>query len=84
MPNEKLYSVGEFAKLIGKSQSFVRSCCERGIITYYRPAYKRLIPAKAVDELKVIRNPPQKTPKPKFINKHRGSDLRVIPTYKRA
>lgn len=80
---EKLYTVGEFARLIGRSQGFVRTLCDAGVITCYRPTGMRLIPESATEELKTNRMAPVKAPKP-TVARHRGSDLRVVPTYKRA
>jgi excisionase family DNA binding protein len=82
--NERLYSVGEFAKLTGRSQSFVRKLCDNGTVTCYRPGgQKRYIPESGFNEIKANTAAPVKTPKPKII-RHHGSDLRVIPAYKRA
>jgi len=82
--NERLYSVGEFAKLTGRSQTFIRKLCDNGTITCYRPGgQKRYIPESGFEEMKTNTAMAVKVSKPKIMH-HRGSELRVIPAYKRA
>lgn len=81
--SEKFYSVGEFARLIGRSQSYVRTLCDKGVITCYRPTGKRFIPASAIEEIKVRNTSPRKGIISRPTCHCHGSELRVIPTYKR-
>jgi excisionase family DNA binding protein len=84
MDSNKFYSVGEFAKLTGRSQTFIRRLCDKGVITCYKPGgLKRYIPESGFEEMKVNSYTPVKREKPK-VTRHHGSDLRVIPAYKRA
>lgn len=86
MMDKPIYvSVGEFSKITGIPQNTIRDYCDAGIITCYRPGgWKRNIPLdEALEQLKTNHTHQAKAPKPKPI-RHHGSDLRVVPAYKRA
>jgi len=85
MDNQPIYvSVSEFSRITGIPQTTIRDYCDKGIITCHRPGgWKRIIPlSEGLEQLKKDRTRPQKAPKAK-LRYHHGSDLRVIPTYKR-
>jgi excisionase family DNA binding protein len=80
MDTKMFYSIGEFSKLTGIPAGTLRDFCNAGVITCYRPTGgKRLIPAEAVEELKVNRAKSQKPPKPKIA--HKTAEFKLVPSF---